>query len=106
VITEHPPQLCQTSNKLTGNLYRKLGENLSSQDPESGLTILIGPLITSDHRSFWVIQADDYDLVRRWTLESGLVQWNSVTTLPVINYEEALRELDLVEPLFAGPRPV
>jgi hypothetical protein len=29
-ITEHPPQLCQTSNKLCAELYRKFGNEAAS----------------------------------------------------------------------------
>ena len=58
-ITEHPPQLCQTSNKRCGELYRKLVNEVSSLSQKFGITVKIGPLITSDHRSFMVIEADD-----------------------------------------------
>jgi hypothetical protein len=87
-IIEHPPQLCQTSNKLCAEPYRKLSNELASLSQKFGITVKIGPLITSD-RSFMVIEADDYDNVRKFVTQSGLIQWNSVTTLPVINYETA-----------------
>ena len=97
VITEHPPQLCQTSNKVCGELF---GPALARSDQIPGFKLLLGPLITSDHRSFLILEADDYELVRMFAVQSGSVQWNSVTTIPVINYEQALGELDHVTPLF------
>jgi hypothetical protein len=100
VITEHPPQLCQTSNKVCGEMFAKLGPTLAQSDEIPGFKLVAGPLITSDHRSFLILEADDYELVRTFVVQSGSVQWNSVTTIPVINYEQALAELDVVEPLF------
>ena len=99
-ITEHPPQLCQTSNKLCGELFRKLARELSSLSQKFGVTVKIGPLITSDHRSFLVIEADDYDSVRKFVTQSGLIQWNSVTTLPVINVKTALAVVDALTPIW------
>jgi hypothetical protein len=99
-ITEHPPQLCQTSNKLCGELYRKLVNEVSSLSQKFGITVKIGPLITSDHRSFMVIEADDYDNVRKFVTQSGLIQWNSVTTVPVIDAQTALAELDTLTPIW------
>jgi len=32
--------------------------------------------------------------------QSGLIQWNSVTTLPVIDAETALTELDTLTPVW------
>jgi hypothetical protein len=99
-ITEHPPQLCQTSNKLCAELYRKSIKEIPSLTQKLGITIKIGPLITSDHRGFFVIEADDYDNVRKFVTQSGLIQWNSVTTLPVIDAETALAELDTLTPIW------
>jgi hypothetical protein len=103
-ITEHPPQLCQTSNKTCGELYRQLVKKLSDTS-SFGVTVKIGPLITSDHRSFWVIEADEYENVRKFVTESGLIQWNSVTTLPVIDADTALAELEVLTPIFDLPKP-
>jgi hypothetical protein len=102
-ITEHPPQLCQTSNKLCGELFRRLGNEVSDYEQRLNVAVKIGPLITSDHRSFWVIEADDYDNVRKFVTQSGLIQWNSVTTLPVINFETALAEVDALTPIWHLP---
>jgi hypothetical protein len=38
--------------------------------------------------------ADDYDNVPKFVTQSGLIQWNSATTLPVVHFETALAELD------------
>jgi len=99
-ITEHPPQLCQTSNKLCAELYRKFGKEAASLTQKFGITMKIGPLITSDHRSFFVIEADDYDNVRKFVTQSGMIQWNSVTTIPVVSFETALAELDMLTPIW------
>jgi hypothetical protein len=99
-ITEHPPQLCQTSNKLCAELFRKSIKEIPSLTQKFGITIKIGPLITSDHRGFLVIEADDYDNVRKFVTQSGLIQWNSVTTIPVIDAETALAELDTLTPIW------
>jgi len=99
-ITEHPPQLCQTSNKLCAELYRKFGKEAAGLSQKLGITMKIGPLITSDHRSFFVIEADDYDNVRKFVTQSGMIQWNSVTTIPVVSFETALAELDTLTPIW------
>jgi len=94
LVTEHPPQLCQTSNAKCAHLYKKFG---ATPTDTPGFKMLIGPLITSDHRSFSICEADSYDDVRKFTVDSGVIQWNGVTTIPVINYDEALGELDDLE---------
>jgi hypothetical protein len=93
VITEHPPQLCQTSNPVSQEMYRQLPERIAAM-PDSGVDVKIGPLITSDHRSFWVIEAQDYERLRVFVVNSGLIQWNSVTTIPVISNDTALEEVN------------
>ena len=99
-ITEHPPQLCQTSNKLCAELYRKLGKEVAGLSQKFGITVKSGPLITSDHRGFLVIEADDYDNLRKFVTQSGMIQWNSVTTIPVVSFETALAELDTLTPIW------
>ncbi|MEU6403367.1 hypothetical protein [Streptomyces sp. NPDC046985] len=99
VITLHPPQLCQTSNKVSGEMCKKLGPEMANSS-KYGVTVHIGPLITSDHRSFWVMEAEDYDGLRKFVVESGLIQWNSVTTLPVIDYSTAMSEVESVTPIW------
>jgi hypothetical protein len=97
VMTEHPPQLCQTSNAKCADLYKKLGPVLQSADGIPGFKVLIGPLITSDHRSFLVAEADSYEDVRKFGVASRVIQWNSVTVIPVVSYEIARSELDDLE---------
>jgi hypothetical protein len=100
VITEHPPQLCQTSNAKCAQLHRQLGKTLAGAKDIPGFELLIGPLITSDHRAFLVVEADDYELVRKFAVDSKAIQWNSVTTIPVIGYKESVAELDTIDPIF------
>jgi hypothetical protein len=99
-ITEHPPQLYQTSNKLCAELYRKFGKEAAGLLQKLGITMKTGPLITSDQRSFFVIEADEYDNVRKFATQSGMIQWNSVTTIPVVSFETALAELDTLTPIW------
>lgn len=40
-ITEHPPQLCQTSNKVCAELYRKFGKEAASLAQKFGITMKI-----------------------------------------------------------------
>jgi hypothetical protein len=96
VITVHPPQLCQTSNKKSAELYKAAAPALHGVEGNR-VKVLIGPLITSDHQSFMVVEAEDYEDLRKWTVASRLIQWNSVTTLTVVNYDRAGAELGEVE---------
>jgi hypothetical protein len=100
VITEHPPQLCQTSSKTCAEMYAQLGQTFADPEVMKGLKLVVGPLITSDHRGFLVVEADDYDIVRKFTVTSGAVQWNGVTTIPVIDYLQALEELNTAKPIW------
>jgi hypothetical protein len=72
----------------------------ASLSQKFGIAMKIGPLITSDHRSFMVIEADDYDNVRKFVTESGMIQWNSVTTIPVVSFKTALAKLDTLTPIW------
>jgi hypothetical protein len=80
--------------------FRKFGSEASGLEQKFSITVKIGPLITRDHRSFLEIEAEDYDNVRKFVTQSGLIQWNSVTTIPVINFETALAELDTLTPIW------
>jgi hypothetical protein len=100
IITEHPPQLCQTSSKTCAALYGEFGRRFADTDALPGFKLVADLLITSDHRGFLIAEADNYEAVRRFAVESGFIQWNSVTTIPVINYQQALAELDVVKPIW------
>lgn len=100
VITEHPPQLCQTSSKTCAQMYAQLGQTFADAESLPGFKLVAGPLITSDHRGFLIVEADDYEIVRKFTVDSGAVQWNSVTTIPVIDYLQALEELNTAKPIW------
>jgi hypothetical protein len=100
LVTEHPPQLCQTSNAQIRARFQQGDAKARAAVDSLGLEILAGPLIASDHRSFTVIRANDVDTVRVFALESGLIQWNSVQVIPCITYEDSVAELERVSPIF------
>jgi hypothetical protein len=77
-----------------------MGQAMKGAEDTPGFKILVGPLITSVHRSFLVIEAEDYDLVRKFAVDSKAIQWNSVESIPVVDYKEALGKLDTLETIF------
>lgn len=100
IVTEHPPQLCQTSSRTCAAKYREFLKWSEHVAGRAGLKVLAGPLITSDHRGFFTVESDGYEEIRRFCVDSGLLQWNSMTTIPVITAQQALEELDQTPPIW------
>jgi hypothetical protein len=53
-----------------------------------------------DHIILAVVEADDIDSIRDFALQSRLMQWNTVKINATYSMEEALAQIDQVEPIF------
>ena len=65
-----------------------------------GVKFLAGPLISSAHTSFAVVETEKVDAVRDLVLQSGLIQWNSIEIVPSITMEQAIVEVEKLTPIY------
>jgi hypothetical protein len=71
----------------------KLGKRL-------GVEYLAGPLITTEHKSYSIVQAKNVEAVRNFLVESGLIQWNSIDVVHGVTMEHALEEINKLKPIY------
>jgi hypothetical protein len=64
-----------------------------------GVKIVAGPMILgSEHEAVAIVEADSAEAVHEFTLQSGLVQWNSVRVSVARPLPEALTEMERMPP--------
>lgn len=96
----HSSDQCPTSNATV----RKLAENLARELPrltkKTGVKILAGPLVSTEHKFLAFIEAESVEAVRDFVFESALIQWNSVEILHGRSMEESLKETDKLKAIY------
>ena len=100
VTAEHPPDLCPTSNALTRQILRDGAGQIGQLAEQLGINIVTLRIFGPDHIILAVVEADDIDPVRDFALQSRLMQWNTVRIHATYSIDEALAQLDTVEPIF------
>ena len=100
VTAEHPPDLCPTSNALTRQMLKDGAGQIGQLAEQLGINIVTLRIFGPDHIILAVVEADDIDPVRDFALQSRLMQWNTVRIHATYSIDEALAQLDTVEPIF------
>ncbi len=76
VISNHPPDVCPSSNAA----LRKKGDNLGTDLPplmqKHGIKAEVMLHLDPGHKVLWVVEAPSAESVRDFIYESGLAQWN------------------------------
>jgi hypothetical protein len=100
VIAEHPPHLCPTSNAQTRQMLKEGAGQIPQLAAQLGIDIGTLRIFGPDHIILFVLEADDIDSVRNFSLQSGLMQWNTVKIHATYSIEEAVSMIDDVEAIF------
>jgi hypothetical protein len=100
VIAEHPPNLCPTSNAQTRQLLKEGASQIPQLAEQLGVDVGTLRIFGPDHIILAVVEADDIDSVRKFALQSRLMQWNTVKINATYSIEEAVAMIDDVEAIF------
>ena len=100
VISEHPPELCPTSNAQTRQMMKEGAGQIPQLTQYLGVNIVTLRVFGPDHIILAVVEADDIDSVRNFVFQSRLMQWNTVNIYATYSMEEALGLIDQAEPIF------
>lgn len=100
VIAEHPPDLCPTSNAQTRQLLKQGAGEIPQLAEQLGVRIGTLRIFGPDHIILVVAEADDIESVRKFALQSRLMQWNTVRISATYSIEEAVAMVDEVESIF------
>ena len=101
VQISHPPDQCPTANAKARQFYEKMGRELPNLATRLGVKVVTGPFVLgSSHQGVMVVQAEKVETVNDLAMQSGLVQWNSVTVSQAIPMEEALKETAKLTPVY------
>ena len=100
VIAEHPPDLCPTSNAQTRQLLKQGAGEIPQLAEQLGVRIGTLRIFGPDHIILAVVEADDIESVRKFALQSRLMQWNTVKISATYSIEEAVAMVDEVESIF------
>jgi hypothetical protein len=100
VIAEHPPELCPTSNARTRQMFKEGAAQIPRLAEQLGIEIVTLRIFGPDHVVLAVVEANDIDAVRDFTLQSRLIQWNTTRIHATYSMEEALVKADGLEAIF------
>jgi hypothetical protein len=100
LIAEHPPDLCPTSNAQTRQILKQGASQIPQLAEQLGVDIGTLRIFGPDHIILAVVDADDIESVRKFALQSRLMQWNTVEIHATYSIEEAVTMIDDVEPIF------
>jgi hypothetical protein len=100
VIAEHPPELCPTSNARTRQMLKEGAAQIPQLAEQLGVDIVTLRIFGPDHIVLAVVEANDIEAVREFTLQSRLIQWNTTRIHATYSMEEALAKADDLETIF------
>jgi hypothetical protein len=100
IIAQHPPNLCPTSNARTRHLLKAGATQIPQLAERLGVGIDTLRIFGPDHIILAVVEANEIETVRRFALQSALMQWNTVKIHATYSIEEAVAMVDEVETIF------
>jgi hypothetical protein len=100
VISEHPPELCPTSNARTRQMMKEGAGQIPQLAEQLGVNIVTLRVFGPDHIVLAVVEADDIEPVRDFMFQSRLIQWNTTKIYATYSMEEALARADELESIF------
>ncbi len=100
IIAEHAPDLCPSSNSKTREMMRQGAAEFSKIAERLGVRIVTTNVIGPAHKVISVVEAADIDAVTNFTMESRLVQWNTVNIYTSWTVAETLERADRLPAMF------
>ncbi len=100
LIASHPPDQCPTANETIRKHFLNRAPEIPKLAEKHGVEYLAGPIITTEHKSYSIVKAENVEAVRNFLLESGLIQWNSVDVVHGVSMEKAIEEIHKLKPIY------
>ena len=100
IVAEHPPQLCPSGNAQIREIMRRGAQEIPALAQRLGVNIITMNVYGPEHVVIAVVEAGDIETVRNFTLQSGLIQWNTVKVNATWSLEEALAKVDTIPAIF------
>jgi hypothetical protein len=100
VIAEHPPELCPTSNAQTRQMLKEGAAQIPRLAEHLGVDIVTLRIFGPDHVVLAVVDASDIEAVRKFILQSRLIQWNTTKIHATYSIDEAIAMAENLETIF------
>lgn len=99
VIAEHPPNLCPHSNAVVRKQMERVPE-INALAKSLGIEIVFTGIPVPEHQTIMILRAPSFESVRKLMVDTGFVQWNTVTIRQTESVEEFLNETKNTAPIF------
>jgi hypothetical protein len=96
----HTPELCPTSNAKIRQMMKEGSKGIPDLAKKLGVKIITLNVYGPDHEVLAVLEADGIEAVREFTMQSRLVQWNTISIHATWSLEEALAKADKLPTIF------
>lgn len=100
IIARHSPENCPTSNAKIRQLMKEGAKNIPEVAKKLGVKVISLNVFGPDHEVMAVVEADGIEPVRDFTVQSRLIQWNTVNIHATWTLEEALAKADTLPTIF------
>lgn len=90
VLADHSPDMCPTSNAKIREMMKQGAKEIPNVASKLGVKVISINVFGPEHRLMALLEANDIEAVRNFTMESRLVQWNVVHVHATWTVEEAL----------------
>ena len=95
----HTSDQCPSANAKVRERVQKGMPEMPKLAQKLGIKFVVGPLVVAtEHTSIAVVETERVEAVQDLIMQSGLMQWNSVSIAPVRSLDEAMKEMDTMPP--------
>ena len=100
ISARHSPEHCPTSNAKIRQLFKQSAQEMPEIAKKLGVKVITINVYGPDHEVLAVVEASGIEPVRDFTMQSRLVQWNTVNIHATWSLEEAMAKADALPTIF------
>jgi hypothetical protein len=100
VVAEHTPDDCPSANKKIRDQMTEGFPHLPDLAKKQGVEISFVGIPMVSHKIFMVGKAPNYESIRNVLVQGGLLQSNTLNIYPTISFEEAMKQVNQLQPIF------
>ncbi len=100
IIAKHSPEHCPTSNSKIRQLMKQSGGEIPNIAKKLAVKVITMNVFGPDHVSLAVVEANGIEPVQEFTVQSRLIQWNTISIHATWTMEEALAKADELPAIF------
>ncbi len=100
IVARHSPDHCPTSNSKIRQLMKEGSKEIPNIAKKLGIKIITMNVFGPDHEVLAVVEANGIEPVRDFTVQTRLIQWNTITINATWTMEEALAKSDDLPTIF------